>query len=133
MMREEEFEIEIWALTAHEGQKDKSINVNYWYGWYIYRKSILYQWLVFRTNIFTLYMHVPVIMVLYTYKYWFKMSKRWKFPPLIKGRASSANCSMGNLTCSRHATYLHTIYVKSLEIHILLLYKSLVERKIKNH
>ena len=30
---------------------------------------------------------------------------------------------MGNLTCSRHATYitlyLHTIYVKSREIHIL--------------
>jgi len=29
------------------------------------------------------------------------------------------NCTMGNLTCSRHATYLHTIYVKSHEIHIL--------------
>jgi hypothetical protein len=26
---------------------------------------------------------------------------------------------MGNLTCSRHTTYLHTIYVKSREIHIL--------------
>ena len=26
---------------------------------------------------------------------------------------------MGNLTCSRHATYLHTIYAKSREIHIL--------------
>ena len=53
------------------------------------------------------------------YKYWFKMLKRWKFPPLIKARASSTNCTMGNLTCSRHATYLHTIYVKSREIHIL--------------
>jgi hypothetical protein len=58
-------------------------------------------------------------MVLYIYKYWFKMLKRWKFPPLIKARASSANCTMCNLTCSHHATYLHTIYVKSREIHIL--------------
>ena len=64
-------------------------------------------------------------MVLYTYKYWFKMLKWWRFPPLIKARASSTNCTMGNLTCSRHATYLHTIYVKSPEIHIRLLYKSL--------
>jgi hypothetical protein len=31
----------------------------------------------------------------------------------------SANCTMGNLTCSRHATYLHTIYVKYREIRIL--------------
>jgi hypothetical protein len=52
-------------------------------------------------------------MVLYTYKYWFKMLKQWKFSPLIKGRASSTNCTMGNLACSHHATYLHTIYVKS--------------------
>ena len=59
------------------------------------------------------------IMVLYIYKYWIKMLKRWKFPPLIKAHASSANCTMGNLTCSLHATYLHTIYVKSQEIHIL--------------
>jgi hypothetical protein len=29
MMSEEEFEICIQALTAHEGQKGKSINVNY--------------------------------------------------------------------------------------------------------
>ena len=29
------------------------------------------------------------------------------------------HCAMGNLTCSRHATYLHTIYVKSPETHIL--------------
>jgi len=34
-------------------------------------------------------------------------------------RALSANCTMGNLTCSRHATYLHTIYAKSRKIHIL--------------
>ena len=61
-------------------------------------------------------------------QYWFKMLKRWKFTPLIKAHASSMNCTMGNLTCSRHATYLHTIYVKSPEIHILLLYKSLVSR-----
>ena len=70
------------------------------------------------------YFHfIPVIMVLYIYKYWFKMSKWWKFPPLIKARASSTNYTMGNLICSRHATYirlyLHTIYVKSREIHIL--------------
>jgi hypothetical protein len=31
MMSEEEFEIWIQALTAHEGQKGKSINVNYWW------------------------------------------------------------------------------------------------------
>jgi hypothetical protein len=39
-----------------------------------------------------------------------------------------AICTMGNLTCSLHATYLHTIYVKSPKIHILLLhvYKSLL-------
>ena len=53
------------------------------------------------------------------YKYWFKMLKRCKFRPLIKAHALSTNCTMGNLTCSRHATYLHTIYVKSREIHIL--------------
>jgi hypothetical protein len=71
-------------------------------------------------GIYDKYFHfIPVIMVLYIYKYWFKMLKRWKFPPLIKGRASSANCTMGNLTCSRHATYLHKIYVKSRKIHIL--------------
>jgi hypothetical protein len=58
-------------------------------------------------------------MVLYIYKYWFKMLKRWKLSPLIKARASSTNCTMSNLTCSRHTTYLHTIYVKSREIHIL--------------
>ena len=58
-------------------------------------------------------------MVLYIYKYWFKMLKRWNFPPLIKARASSTNCTMGNLTYSRHATYLHIIYAKSREIHIL--------------
>ena len=42
-----------------------------------------------------------------------------KFPPLIKAHASSMNCTMGNLTCSHHATYLHTIYVKSRQIYIL--------------
>ena len=47
------------------------------------------------------------------------MLKRWKFPPLIKAHASSTNCTMGNLTCSRHATFLHIIYIKPLEIHIL--------------
>jgi hypothetical protein len=45
-------------------------------------------------------------MVLYAYKYWFKMLKQWKFPPLIKARASSTlikarasstNCTMCNL------------------------------------
>ena len=66
------------------------------------------------------YFHfIHVIMVLYIYKYWLKMLKRLKFPPLIKARASSTYCTMGNLTCSRHTTYLHTIYVKSREIHIL--------------
>ena len=63
--------------------------------------------MVFRTNIFTL---IPVIMVWYIYKYWFKMLKRWKFPPLIKARASSTNCTMGNLTWSRHTTY----YIQSM-------------------
>ena len=61
------------------------------------------------------------------------MLKRWKFLPSIKARASSTNCTMGNLTCSRHATYLHTIYVKSPEIHILLLYKSLNRHKLFCH
>jgi hypothetical protein len=59
-------------------------------------------------------------MVLYTYKY--NGLKCWsdqKFPPLIKACVSSTNCTMGSLTCSCHATYLHTIYVKSREIHIL--------------
>ena len=71
-------------------------------------------------GIYDKYFHfIPVIMVLYIYKYWFKILKRWKFPPLIKARASSTNCTMGNLTCSRHTPYLHTIYVKSPEIHIL--------------
>jgi hypothetical protein len=46
----------------------------------------------------------------YIYKYWFKMLKRWKFPPLIKARASSTNCTMGNLTWSRHTTY----YIQSM-------------------
>jgi hypothetical protein len=42
-----------------------------------------------------------------------------KCPPLIKARASSTNCTMGDLSCSRHATYLHTIYFKYRKIHIL--------------
>ena len=72
-------------------------------------------------GIYDKYFHfIPVIMVLYIYKYWFKMLKRLRFTPLIKALASSTNCTMpGNLTCSRHATYLHTIYVKSHDIHIL--------------
>jgi hypothetical protein len=32
-MSEEEFEIKIRALTAHEGQKGKSININYHKTW----------------------------------------------------------------------------------------------------
>ena len=82
--------------------------------------------MVFRTNIFTF---IPVIMILYIYIYWFKMLKWWKFLPLIKACASSTNCTMGNLTCSRHTAYLHTIYMyfKSREIHIIsTIYKSLV-------
>jgi hypothetical protein len=110
-------------LTAHnrrdyEGQKGKSINVNYW--WNMGDTSTKSQYFIndwYLGQIFSLY--ISVIMVLYIYKYWFKMLKRWKIPPLIKARASSTNCTMGNLTCSRHATYLHTIYVKSREIHIL--------------
>jgi hypothetical protein len=80
-------------------------------------------------GIYDKYFHfIPVIMVLYIYKYWFKMLKRFKFPPLIKARALSTNCFMGNLICSRptHATYLHTIYVKSREIHILFTIQILV-------
>ena len=73
------------------------------------------------------YFHfIPVIMVLYIYKYW--------FPPLIKARASSTNCTMGNLTCSRHATYLHvhTIYLLNLARFISFqLYKSLISAKTK--
>jgi hypothetical protein len=52
--------------------------------------------------------------LLYIYKYWFRMLKRWKFPPLIKAHASSTNCTMGNLTCSHHATYLHTMILQSM-------------------
>ena len=50
-------------------------------------------------------------MVLYIYKYWFKMLKRLKFPPLIKARALSTNCTMGNLTCSRptQLTYIQSM------------------------
>ena len=49
-------------------------------------------------GIYNKYFHIiSVIMVLYTYKYWFKMLKRWKFPRLIKAHASSTNCTMGNL------------------------------------
>ena len=42
-----------------------------------------------------------------------------KISTINQARASSMNCNMDNLTCSRQATYLHTIYVKSHEIHIL--------------
>ena len=45
------------------------------------------------------------------------MLKWWKFSPLIKACASSMNCTIGNLTCSRHATYIQSM---------LNLYKSLV-------
>jgi hypothetical protein len=68
-------------------------------------------------NVYSIYRTKLGVIGFFVLKYWFKMLKRWKFPPLIKARASSTNCTMGNLTCSRHATYLHTIYVKSREIH----------------
>jgi hypothetical protein len=35
------------------------------------------------------------------------MLKRWKFPPLIKARASSTNCTMGNLA-TQH-TYIQSM------------------------
>jgi hypothetical protein len=127
MMREEEFEIYIRALTAHEGQKSKSININYW--WDMGGTSTKSQYFIndwFLEQIFSLYFCNYGYIYICTYKYWFKILKQWKCPPLIKARASSTNCTMDNLTCSRHATYLHTIYVKSPEIHILLLCKSLI-------
>jgi hypothetical protein len=86
-------------IIGRPSQKGKLINVNYWWNmgdtstksWYFINDWYFY--------------FIPVIMVLYIYKYWFKMLKRWKFPPLIKACALSTNCTMGNLNCSRHATY----------------------------
>ena len=74
-------------------------------------------------GIYDIYFHfIPVIMVLYTYKYWFKMLKRWKFPPLIKARASSTNCTMSNLA-TQH-TYIQS-KLKLPRFISVLLYKSL--------
>jgi hypothetical protein len=42
---------------------------------------------------------------------WFKILKRWKWPPLIKARASSTKCTVGNLTCSRPRQH---IYIQSM-------------------
>ena len=108
-------------MTAHnrrdyEGHKGKSINVNYWWNMgdtSAKRRYFINDW--YLGQIFSLYTCNYGFIYKCTYKYWFKMLKRWKFPPLIKARASSTNCTMGNLTCSRHAT----IYVKSHENHIL--------------
>jgi hypothetical protein len=50
-------------------------------------------WCVARTSEITHFHFIPVNMVLYIYKYWFKILKRWKFPPLIKVRTSSTNCT----------------------------------------
>jgi len=63
-------------------------------------------------------------MVLHTYKYWFKMLKRWKFPRLIKARASSTNCTMGNLA-TQH-TYIQSMLNIQRFISFLL-YKSLTK------
>jgi hypothetical protein len=74
-------------------------------------------------GIYDIYFHfIPVIMVLYTYKYWFKMLKWWKFPPLIKARASSTNCTMSNLA-TQH-TYIQSM-LKLPRFISFLLYKSL--------
>jgi hypothetical protein len=108
-------------MRDYEGQKGKSINVNYW--WNIGDTST-------KSRYFINDWYLGQIFSLYTCNYGFiylqiqkctglKCWSDQKCPPLIKARASSTNCTMWNLTCSRHATYLHTIYVKSREIHIL--------------
>ena len=94
----------------YEGQKGKSINVNYW--WNMGDTS---------TNIFTLY---HVIMVLYIYKYWFKMLKRWKFPPLIKARASIALWVISHVLATQH-TYIQSMLNLARFISFLP-YKSLI-------
>ena len=80
-------------------------------------------------DIYDKYFHfIPVIMVLYIYKYWFKMLKWWKFSPLIKARASSTNCTMGNLTCSRPTQHTYLQFMSNFARFIsILLYKSLVK------
>ena len=92
-----------------EGQKVKSINVNYW--WNMGDASTKSRYIL-MIGIWDKYFHfIPVIMLLYIYKYWFKILKRLKFPPLIKARELSTNCTMGNLTCSRPTQ--HT-YIQSM-------------------
>ena len=68
MMCEEEFEIWIRTLTAHEGQKGKSIDINYWWDtWVIHLQKVD---ILSMIGIKNKYVHfIPVIMVLYTYKY----------------------------------------------------------------
>jgi hypothetical protein len=79
-------------------------------------------------GIYDKYFHfIPVIMVLYIYKYWFKMLKRLKFTPLIKALASSTNCTIGNLTCSQPMQHTYIQSMLNLTIFIsFLLYKSLI-------
>ena len=56
-----------------------------------------------------------------------RIRRKSTFPPLIKAGASSTNCTMGNLTCSRHATYRYIQSMLNLARFIsFLLYKSLV-------
>ena len=70
-------------------------------------------------------------MVWYIYKYWFKMLKRWKCPPLIKARASSTNCTLGNLTCPRPTQHTCIQSMLNLARFIsFLLYKSLFSHTI---
>jgi hypothetical protein len=133
------------------------------YGWYIYKKSILYQWLVFRTNTCILrtsdQMH-PWLRIIFGYeqwpktwkslccikdlhskkdmnlmrfyKYWFKMLERLKFPSLIKACASSTNCTMGNLICSRpmQHTYILQSMLNLMRFISFLLCKSLIQHRL---
>ena len=69
-------------------------------------------------------------MLLYIYKYWFKILKRLKFPPLIKARELSTNCTMGNLTCSRPTQHTYIQSMLNLTRFIsFILCKSLVSPK----
>ena len=80
-----------------------------------------------------MYFHfIPVIMVLYIYKYWFKMLERLKFPSLIKACASSTNCTMGNLICSRpmQHTYILQSMLNLMRFISFLLCKSLIQHRL---
>ena len=111
------------GLWRSKGQIDY---VNYW--WNMGDISTKSRYFIKNWYLWQLFSLYTCNYGLYIYKYWFKMLKRWKFPPLIKAHASSRNWNMDNLTCSRPTQHSYIQFMLNFTRFIsFLLYKSLVQ------